>query len=266
MHLRHALVLVVSLMAVIPVPAQDDPVRVDILTPDSSFAGPFTVLLHFTLEPEWHLYWKNPGDAGLSLAVRWSVPEGFTVSDAVYPTPERIVQGGIIAFGYTDELVVEYLITPPAGFSGTGTEEITADLDWLVCKESCIPGGRSLRLRLITPTHEGLSAAARLLSAARKEQPEPLEVIGLRVETARVHTAGSRTVATFTLNGAKGATITDFYPEPVEGFVLEHKDIVVRDGVVTVPMIPYDRSSTLNVLRGILVVDNRGYTVHVSLP
>jgi thiol:disulfide interchange protein DsbD len=184
----------------------------------------------------------------------------------VYPTPERIVQGGIIAFGYTGELVVEYLVTPPEGFTPTGAEKITAALDWLVCKESCIPGERSLLLPLTPPGGPERSLAARLLATARRHQPQRLEDSGLHVENPRVTTGGARTVVSFTLRGERGMKITDFYPEPVEGFVLEHKDILVRDRVVTVPLTPYDRTSSLASLRGILLVENRGYTVHVTLP
>ena len=34
--------------------------------------------LYFKLEPGWHVYWKNPGDAGLPPNIHWTLPEGVT--------------------------------------------------------------------------------------------------------------------------------------------------------------------------------------------
>ena len=38
---------------------------------------PFWVGLRLKMEPGWHTYWKNPGDAGLPTRVKWTLPEGF---------------------------------------------------------------------------------------------------------------------------------------------------------------------------------------------
>ena len=78
---------------------------------------PFKVRLHFSIQPGWYLYWKNPGDAGLSVAVTWSLPEGFSAGDLEYPTPDKIVYGDIVAYGYYNELLLSTTITPPVMYS-----------------------------------------------------------------------------------------------------------------------------------------------------
>src|SRR5262249_37032283 len=55
------------------------------------------VLLH--MQPGWHVYWLNPGDAGLPTSVRWTLPAGFTVGELRWPVPQRFEQsGGVVGY------------------------------------------------------------------------------------------------------------------------------------------------------------------------
>lgn len=97
----------------------------------------------FEIDPEWHIYWKNPGEAGMATTVTWSVPEGFSVSDTLWPTPKRFMQDGDIeGFGYESSVLLMARVTPPPGFSGSA--DIKAQFKWLACKEVCVPGRSSL--------------------------------------------------------------------------------------------------------------------------
>lgn len=99
----------------------------------------FLVGVLLKLPEGWHVYWKNPGDAGLATKVAWHVPDGFSVSDLMWPVPKRFVQpGDIEGFGYEGQVMLIARVTPPAGFQGTA--KIEADVRWLVCKDICAPG------------------------------------------------------------------------------------------------------------------------------
>src|ERR1700683_3237285 len=50
---------------------------------------PFAVGVLLKIDPGWHIYWKNPGDAGLPTLVKWDLPSGYSVGDLSYPTPPR---------------------------------------------------------------------------------------------------------------------------------------------------------------------------------
>src|SRR5271167_1414229 len=52
----------------------------------------FRVAIVVTPEAGWHVYWKNPGDAGLPTKVKWTLPEGFAAGPLMYPIPVKIVQ------------------------------------------------------------------------------------------------------------------------------------------------------------------------------
>src|SRR5208283_3320920 len=46
--------------------------------------------LYFKLEPGWHVYWKNAGDAGEPPQIKWTLPEGVTAGPMQFPAPERL--------------------------------------------------------------------------------------------------------------------------------------------------------------------------------
>ncbi len=114
----------------------------------------FEVAVVFTIAPEQHLYWKNPGDAGQAVKVDLVVPEGFTVSEVRYPVPQKFMQpGDLIAYGYEGKVVLAMTVTPPAKVQGS-TVEMEAKARWLVCDaDKCVPGKEVLALSL--PVGEG---------------------------------------------------------------------------------------------------------------
>ena len=36
--------------------------------------------LHLKMKKNWHTYWRNPGDSGMSTLIRWKLPEGYSAS------------------------------------------------------------------------------------------------------------------------------------------------------------------------------------------
>ena len=59
------------------------------------------VALHLEMRPGWHVYWRNPGDAGLPPEIAWKLPSGFTAGEIAWPTPERFVDNDQIGnYGY----------------------------------------------------------------------------------------------------------------------------------------------------------------------
>ncbi len=81
-------------------------VRVELIT-DRATPGPGMRLgLKFDLDPEWHIYWQNPGDSGGSPEVAWTLPPGMMASGIEWPAPERIDVGGLVNYGYHDRVVL----------------------------------------------------------------------------------------------------------------------------------------------------------------
>lgn len=109
---------------------------------------PFTVGLRFELEEHWHVYWLNPGDSGQQPRVTWRLPVGFQAGKLQWPAPSRIRVEHLVNFGYEDEVVLLAQITPPVDLPADGMVQLAAKVDWLVCKEMCIPGSAELGFTL----------------------------------------------------------------------------------------------------------------------
>jgi thiol:disulfide interchange protein DsbD len=100
---------------------------------------------YFKLEPGWHIYWKNPGDAGLPPHVSWTLPAGITAGPLQFPAPRRLALGPLMDFGYEDEVLFPLTLSV-AKTAKSGPTVLHAKVDWLVCRESCIPGKAELEV------------------------------------------------------------------------------------------------------------------------
>lgn len=108
----------------------------------------FSVGLLFELEEGWHTYWINPGDSGLPVSVSWELPPGFSAGDIQWPYPSRLGTDTVANFGYENEvLLITDIQTSPAVTQGE-IITIKAKVEWLICKEECLPEQSTLSISL----------------------------------------------------------------------------------------------------------------------
>ena len=100
---------------------------------------PFWVAVRLGMKEGWHVNWINPGDAGLAPHVAWVLPEGFTAGDIQWPYPERFVLPELLILGYKKNVLLMVEIRPPADLAANRVE-LQARVEWLACREACIPG------------------------------------------------------------------------------------------------------------------------------
>ena len=128
----------------------------------------FRVGVRVRLDPGWHTYWINPGEAGAATVVKWHLPEGFEAGPLQWPYPRRFVSDGVVGFGYENEAIFFAEITPPSELQ-PGTEvQIEAEIEVLLCKEICVPGFARLQMRFEAGAErvEDAEGSAVLVSAA----------------------------------------------------------------------------------------------------
>jgi thiol:disulfide interchange protein DsbD len=101
--------------------------------------------LYFKLDPGWHVYWMNPGDAGLPPHARWTLPAGISASPLKFPAPKRLPLGPLMDFGYEGEVLFPLTLNV-APTAAPGPATIHAKVDWLVCSDRCIPGKAELEV------------------------------------------------------------------------------------------------------------------------
>ena len=179
--LRLSLLLLLLALAAPQAPAQVAPlVRAQLLADTNAIVPgqPFQAGLLLEMADGWHTYWEYSGDAGLPTTIQWQLPQGFTAGPIEWPVPEaKLEPGDIQTYAYGGRVLLLTTITPPAGVSGNITLKATAD--WLVCKETCIPGGAELELTLSvaansSPANAALFEEFRSQLPSEKKPPYPI--------------------------------------------------------------------------------------------
>ena len=99
---------------------------------DSLYLG-----IKFELEKDWHTYWENPGDAGEGAVIKWSLPDGVSSSEILWPGPERIPVDPLMTFGYNNEVILLTKISTSDKIDFP--IELNAQVSWFTCKDICIP-------------------------------------------------------------------------------------------------------------------------------
>lgn len=141
---------------------------------------PVQTAVRLVLDEGWHTYWKNPGEGGMEISVKWELPEGWTAGELEQPVPKRFMTGDLPGFGYEGTVVFPVTFTAPAGFSGE--VKLKGKISWLTCNDdSCIPGNAELEL----PLKAGAPApaqAAGLIAGALEKIPQAEKGAVLKVE------------------------------------------------------------------------------------
>jgi DsbC/DsbD-like thiol-disulfide interchange protein len=148
------------------------------LVPETASLEPGRTLdlgLFFDVEPNWHIYWINPGDSGEPPAVKWNLPAGFQAGDLEWPAPERLVNGPLTDYGYRGRVMLIAPVRVPSEISGQNAT-LSADVRWLVCSNVCIPASASLSIDLPVqhnvPRPDG--QARTLFQSTLRALPRPL--------------------------------------------------------------------------------------------
>jgi thiol:disulfide interchange protein DsbD len=112
-------------------------------------AKPFKIGVLLEIDPDWHIYWTNPGDSGMATSVKFTLPAGYTVTPDPFPVPRRITQpGNETIYGYENAVLLSAMVTPPKDAKVGDEVAMSAACSWLVCKEACMPGKATANLTL----------------------------------------------------------------------------------------------------------------------
>jgi thiol:disulfide interchange protein/DsbC/DsbD-like thiol-disulfide interchange protein len=184
----HFLLVCISITALFgcsPSPSVSDQHITATLIADQDSVSPgstFTIGVNFSLEPGWHIYWKNPGDSGLPPHFSWSSDnEAVAVREPLWPFPQRLSTGPLVNYGYGDVLI-PFPAAVASSASGSSVT-ISLKLEWLVCKDECLPGEGTLQLALpLTPKPGFPSKEAPLFQHAYERIPAPLERVSIAIE------------------------------------------------------------------------------------
>ena len=113
--------------------------------------------LEFRLAEGWKIYWRNPGDAGLPPTIDWTGSTNLAAAELAWPAPQRFSAYGLETIGYEGTVVLP--ITAHLAHPGEALG-LHAALQYLTCKEICIPYDAALTLDLPASGISGGAAGA----------------------------------------------------------------------------------------------------------
>jgi thiol:disulfide interchange protein len=117
------------------------------LTPDIRAGEKALVALRYRCDPHFHVYWKNPGDAGASPTIEWTEKSGAAIGPMLWPGPKLLDQAGVMNFVYENETLILLEVSVPAG--KTGSLVLKGKAEWLECDDKgCWPHDTQVELTL----------------------------------------------------------------------------------------------------------------------
>ncbi|MBO9547801.1 thioredoxin family protein [Caulobacter sp.] len=119
--------------------------------------GTIYVALRQKIIPGWHTYWRNPGDAGEATKIAWTLPQGWSAGDMVWPTPQKAKLGPLLDYAYEGEVFIPVPISAPADAPVGATISLNAAVQYLVCEQVCVP--EDAKLTLLLPVVAGAAGA-----------------------------------------------------------------------------------------------------------
>ena len=170
----------IAQMSVFAQPVDGGHARVELVT-ERALAVPGETVwfgLSFEIDENWHIYWVNPGDAGIPPEISWgdgvSLPTD-NIQSFQWPEPELlpVVPGQIMDYGYSDQVVLPFAVTLPDDIEGPVLFEGVAD--YLICEDVCIPESVDIRLMLSIGAQQIPDTyGADLIQASLADVPPPL--------------------------------------------------------------------------------------------
>ncbi len=135
----------------------------------------FTIALRLRPDPGWHVYWSNPGDAGMPPSLTWKLPNEWSVTPLRFPVPTRQDIPPLASFGYEDEVWYPATVVAGAGDAGSRVS-LRVRAEWLICREECLPEAADFALTLDvgrTVPHPQDAGRLQTHALARLPQPQP---------------------------------------------------------------------------------------------
>lgn len=176
-------------------PTEDHPVAVSVeVVPEAAAPGEsVTLVWRFALADDWHLYWVGRNDSGYPPRIDLTLPRGWVAGGLQWPVPERYVSAGdILDHVYFEELVLIQKLGAPDNADVGGEAMIQADIQWLACKDMCVPGKATLLLPVPVKTvAERAESNAASEATARLPGPLPGNLLETRWEGTVFHIHGS---------------------------------------------------------------------------
>jgi thiol:disulfide interchange protein/DsbC/DsbD-like thiol-disulfide interchange protein len=198
-----------------------------ILSGDTAKPGD-TILVGVDLkmEPGWHTYWKNPGDAGSPTKIQWQLPPGIFAGEIQWPLPKKLPPAEVTTYGYEDEVMLIVPLTIETNSNlPEGQVTLKANVSWLECKEVCIPANQDVEANLNIGSETKTSADAAMIESWKKQVPQTNANYQFQAWWEKATNADTRAFVMNNLSGVASKNIkldsVDFFPDTSGQFEIQ---------------------------------------------
>jgi len=180
--------------------------------------------LEFRLEKDWKIYWRSPGDAGFPPRPDWSGSENLAAATLSWPVPARFSVLGLETLGYEDAVVLPLA----ARLERPGQPlRLRASVDYLTCKEICVPYTAELALDL--PGGEAApSPFAHLINRFAVRVPGNGAAHGLSIQRVEALGAGSTAALRVVASAASSFGAPDVFVEGPPELTFGRPDVLLE--------------------------------------
>jgi thiol:disulfide interchange protein DsbD len=189
---------------------------------DTIFAG-----VDLKMEPGWHTYWKNPGDAGSPTKIEWTLPPGISAGEIQWPLPKKLPPAEVTTYGYEDEVALIVPLKVEAKFSTTASPiDLKAKVAWLECKESCIPADANIAAKLNVGSETKSSADAAIIDLWKSKVPPAKNDYSLTARWEKPAAGNTRPLligSSAPMDATKNISYdsVDFYPDANDNYEVQ---------------------------------------------
>ena len=233
--------------------------NLSLITESDLISSDETILvgLKFKLNPGWHTYWENPGDAGAGATVVWELPPNFTATEILWPGPKKIPVEPLMTYGYEDEALLLTKITSPKVL--TYPVNIRAKVSWFTCKDICLPQEGEVSIKL----YQGSKSENKsTLTLREMEKTVPTDLSS----PYRVNLIDNKIFLQFERENAQKITSAYFFPAEY-GFIsyVANQKLEKNDKSFSLELLPAEvQVKTMN-LKGVLKLNLDGATEYYNL-
>ncbi|MBI3437368.1 MAG: thioredoxin family protein [Proteobacteria bacterium] len=166
----------------------------------------FTIVLRQRIRDGWHTYWRNPGDSGQPTRIGWHLPAGWRAGDIQWLAPVRMRFATLMSYVYSNEVLFPIELTAPREARPGENVSLTADGDWLVCSDICIPEHAALSLTV------AIAAQGRDDPQWRPRIARAVAALPRRLDAPARITRGTPAVLSIAVAGASSMRDPYFFP------------------------------------------------------
>ncbi len=221
---------------------------------------PLTLAVVMTPDAGWHGYWINPGEAGFAPDLKWTLPEGATVSAARYPVPEKLVIGGLVNHVFNGPHALLVTLNLPAGLAAGAALPVHLKANYLVCTDQiCVPESAEQDMKLAVGDGAPDLSLATQFDQWRAALPKPLGA-DATYQTGDGHIR-------FSIPYPAGAPINDSWLFAITDHALKSggKQVLTRSGdAVLVDAEAQAGDSPKSVDAVLAIGAQRGFAVHAN--